>query len=242
MTIALPPDEAHIWYALAEDPPWHEVEPAYLALLSDDERARYHRFMFDKDRRQFLLARALVRTTLSRYASTAPDAWVFDTTPHGKPFIKDLPGVSDLQFNHSHADALVACAITRRHQLGVDVESITRNVNLAVARHCLSPRELTEFQDMAPEDRPTYLLRQWTLKEAYSKALGLGLSLRFEDVSFAIDSAGNPQLIDHVSSATDARQWQFRQWLLDGQHFLAVAVECRSEEPRRFLLRHASVG
>ena len=41
---------------------------AYLTLMSGDERERMARFVFEKDRHAFLLTRALVRTTLSRYA------------------------------------------------------------------------------------------------------------------------------------------------------------------------------
>ena len=45
---------------------------AYRALLSADEHERMARFVFDRDRRAFLLTRALVRTMLSRYAAVAP--------------------------------------------------------------------------------------------------------------------------------------------------------------------------
>ena len=192
MIAVLSPDEVHVWYCLADDPPWADVQQSYLSLLSADEHSRYDRFMFDKDRRQFLLARALVRTVLSCYASPTPRDWEFATTPHGKPYVAPRFGLANLQFNHSHADALVACAVTSTHAVGVDVESLDREVDLGIARHCLSPIELQQFHDTDPQDQQRFLMRQWTLKEAYSKARGLGLSLHFVDISFAFDPQGRP--------------------------------------------------
>lgn len=45
---------------------WWTIGEGDGSLLSDDERARLERFVFDKTRREYLTARSLVRTTLSR--------------------------------------------------------------------------------------------------------------------------------------------------------------------------------
>jgi 4'-phosphopantetheinyl transferase len=238
MAFILSPSEVHVWYCLAGDPPWDDVQQAYLTLLSPDERSRYDRFMFDKDRRQFLLARTLVRTLLSCYALPAPDDWEFATTATGKPYVAPRFGLPHLQFNHSHADALVACAITRQHDVGVDVESLDRQIHLGIARHCLSAMELQQFEHTAPQHQLAFLLRQWTLKEAYSKALGLGLSLQFVNISFAFDAQGTPRLVDDAASG-DPHQWQFYQQLIDGRHYLAVAVRCPVSHPCQFIVRRS---
>src|SRR3954451_20032403 len=84
---------------------------AYREWLSADERERMTRFVFDRDRRTFLLTRALVRTTLSRYAAVPPAAWRFIANDHGRPEILDrAAGVPDLRFNLSHTDGLIACS------------------------------------------------------------------------------------------------------------------------------------
>ena len=237
MTAVLSPDEVHVWYCLADDPPWADVQQSYLSLLSADERSRYDRFMFDQDRRQFLLARALVRTVLSRYAAPAPSDWEFATTPKGKPYVASRFGLAHLQFNHSHADSLVACAVTSTHAVGVDVESLDREVDFGIARYCLSPLELQQFHHAEPQEKQSFLMRQWTLKEAYSKARGLGLSLHFVDVSFSFDVPGRPVLAGHTAAEDDPQQWQFRQWLIEGRHYLAVAVQCPADAPCRFSIR-----
>ena len=49
------------------------------------------RFVFERDRRQFLITRALVRTMLSRYAEVAPRDWRFVTNQYGRPEVLDRP-------------------------------------------------------------------------------------------------------------------------------------------------------
>ena len=69
---------------------WSQHE-AYRALLSHDEHERMARLVFERDRRRFLLTRALVRTMLSRYAAVAPADWTFIANVHGRPEILDRP-------------------------------------------------------------------------------------------------------------------------------------------------------
>ena len=79
------------------------LEPSYRQLITPDENERMARFVFERDRRQFLITRALVRTMLSRYAEVAPRDWRFITNQYGRPEVLDRPaGVADLRFNLSH--------------------------------------------------------------------------------------------------------------------------------------------
>ena len=111
---------------------------AYRRLLTADEHERMARFVFERDRRAFLLTRALVRTTLSRYAAVAPADWRFIANVHGRPEILDRPeGVPDLRFNISHTDGLIACAVTIGREVGVDVENIGRQLTARRRRPAL---------------------------------------------------------------------------------------------------------
>src|SRR4029453_1384894 len=105
------------------------LSPSYRDLITPDENERMVRFVFERDRRQFLITRALVRTMLSRYAEVAPRDWRFVTNQFGRPEVLDRPAhVPDLRFNLSHTDGLIACAVTVGREVGVDVENITRQV------------------------------------------------------------------------------------------------------------------
>ncbi len=238
MAIALVEDEVHVWYCLTQDPPWSAVLGRYLDLLAPDERARYDRYWFDKDRRQFLLARVLVRTLLSCYGSRAPGAWTFANTPEGKPRLAEPGELADLEFNHSHSDHLVACAFARGGPVGIDVEWAERAVDDKLARYFLSAVELGQFDSLAAADQRSFLLRRWTLKEAYAKARGLGLALPFQQITCGDDDPrGHPSLTLDSSVADDPARWQLRQWLLEGTHFVALAAARAVDVPLRVRIR-----
>jgi 4'-phosphopantetheinyl transferase len=89
-----------------------------IELLSADERARAGQFMFDRDRRRYIAARARLRIILARYVGQAPAALQFHYGPHGKPA---LDGIS---FNLSHSADLALLAVSRGTVVGVDIERV----------------------------------------------------------------------------------------------------------------------
>src|SRR5437763_1313357 len=102
MELSLPPDAVHVWYTLAPRPLGDATAAGYLAILTPEERARHDRFAFEKDRRQFLLGKVLVRTVLSRYLPLPPEAWRFSVTGHGKPILANSPSALVPRFNLAH--------------------------------------------------------------------------------------------------------------------------------------------
>src|SRR5262249_46908903 len=58
-----------------------------LAWLAPSELERYHRFVFDRHRTEYLATRALVRLALSSVRTVEPAAWRFRTNAYGRPEI-----------------------------------------------------------------------------------------------------------------------------------------------------------
>ena len=227
----------HVWYCYCDDPLVVAKQHEYAALLTDDEIARQKRFAFEKDRRLFLVARALLRTTLSRYADVAPEAWRFEQTTKGKPFLPPNANLPPLEFNVSHSGQMAACAVTLRHTVGVDVESTTRRADPKVAGHFLSPSELALFLDAEDEARRELFYRYWTLKEAYAKALGSGLSMRFTEFSFLLKAQSPPTIVLNPSDRDPTDNWQFHQQLLARDYCLAVAARRPTASRPTFTVR-----
>ncbi|HXJ36899.1 MAG TPA: 4-phosphopantetheinyl transferase, partial [Candidatus Eisenbacteria bacterium] len=75
----------HVWTTVPEELGDPALLERYVALLTPDERVRHARFRLPATRRQHLVARALVRTVLSRYAAVEPGAWRFVANAHGRP-------------------------------------------------------------------------------------------------------------------------------------------------------------
>lgn len=198
---------------------------AYRTLLSPDEHERMARFVFERDRKAFLLTRALVRTTLSRYASIEPAAWQFITNVHGRPEILDRPsGVPDLRFNISHTDGLIACAVTIGREVGVDVENIGRRLMHDVAGRHFAPKEVSDLRRLPDEEQHRVFFDYWTLKESYIKARGFGLALPLGDFAFKLNPPSPPQITFEPGLDDDPATWQFLQDWPTPQHRLALAV------------------
>ena len=198
---------------------------AYLAMMSADEHERMARLVFDRDRRRFMLTRALVRTMLSRYTHVKPAEWRFIENVHGRPEILDRPqGVPDLRFNISHTDGLIACAVTIGREVGVDVEHVGRRLTHDVAGRFFAPREVEDLTRLADDDQQRVFFDYWTLKEAYIKARGFGLALPLADFAFMLAPPAPPRISFEPALDDDPATWQFTQDWPTPHHRLAVAV------------------
>src|SRR5439155_9657872 len=114
-TLALTPAEIHLWLAYHDEINDEPLLSAYRELLDDAEKQQEPRFYFARDRRRYLVTRALVRTVLSRYVSIHPTEWIFSTNAYGRPGIVNvLARDAGLSLNISHTDSLICVGVTRR--------------------------------------------------------------------------------------------------------------------------------
>jgi len=149
-------------------------------VLDDQERARAARFAFEHLRRRYVAAHAFVRTVLGAALSREPQSLVFDTSEHGKPFLEQ----DALAFNLSHADSIAYLVVGGTAPIGIDVELHHRIDDLmGVARTVFSTSEMAVLERAGEDERDTLFLRCWTRKEAYVKALGVGLGARLTDIT-----------------------------------------------------------
>jgi 4'-phosphopantetheinyl transferase len=220
------PHEAHVW--LLPDP--EPASPAQLAglaaILDEEERARAARYLRPEDRVRSIAARALLRLMLSRYAPVAPSAWQFVTNRYGRPELVHVPAeAGDLRFNVSHTDGLVAVAVARGRDIGVDVEHIDRPLTHDIAGRFFSPAEVRDLRRASPDEQPRVFFDYWTLKESYIKARGMGLALPLAHFSFHLRPDQPPAISFAPPLDDDPARWQFAQAWPSARHRLAVAVE-----------------
>lgn len=190
----------------------------------------------EEHRNKHLAARALVRNTLSLYSSdVSPDQWRFSTNEHGKPHIS-APVARPLQFNLSHTSGMIVLAIARNGEVGVDVERQLRgedSLELAhMANRFFSPREARELCALPLQQQADRFYDLWTLKEAYVKACGRGLSMPLDRFGFRFPCGRGVEIEFHFSSRTtdDPRNWKF--WLLKAskEHKVGLAVRADASE------------
>lgn len=229
-----------LWLAFEEDATDPELLRQLRPLLSEQERLQEGKFVFDPDRKRYLLTRALVRTVLSRYAPVRPEAWSFSTNRYGRPAIDKCHHDSDgLDFNVSHTAGLVVVGVTRQHALGVDIEDWTgRSVTTSLARHCFTADEFSALMAAPAPSFQDHFFQYWTFKEAYIKARGMGLSIPLDRFSFHYPCQATVVMTAAPDIDPDASAWHFEQFRPSPRHLLAVCSNLRPDGcPPRIRLR-----
>ena len=158
-------------------------EEDLLADLDATETARAARFHHPADRRRFVTGRAGLRRVLARSLCRDAASLRFSYGALGKPALVREPGSPDVRFNVSHAGDLVVWALAVGDDVGVDVEQVNPGpVDPDLVRAALSMGERARLVTMDEADAADGFATCWTAKEAYAKALGLGLAVDFRSL------------------------------------------------------------
>ncbi len=232
---ALAVGEVDVWYTPTTELTQAAIE-AQRSLLSREELVRCSRFLTEPLRRDFAIAHAQVRAALSVYVDVPLRDWEFGRTEMGRPFVTSPRGHL-LEFSSSHTTGLVSCAVALARDVGVDAEWLGRSPGdmEAIAGRRFAPAEAANVASQAAPERHRRILDFWTLKEAYAKARGLGLSLPFDRFAFQLDGgevtvAFSPEIED------DADRWCFSRFAPTPVHLIAVAAT-RQDGAVRFRVR-----
>jgi 4'-phosphopantetheinyl transferase len=172
--------------------------------------------------------RALIRHAAANLADGDADSLELSYGPTGRPY---LSGCGCVDISLSYIDQLVLIGLTTRGLIGVDAERLDRDLyRTGQSRHMCTPYELITLAEVAEEERNRSLVRLWTLKGAYGKAMGLGMHFRFIDIGFGPDGqAVRVQRPDGTPASGD--EWTFRSFVLDGEYLVGTAVYDASVDP-----------
>src|SRR5207248_2074371 len=237
--IPLTPAEIHVWLAFYEEITEERLHSAYRELLSTAEKEQEPRFYFAKDRRRYLVTRALVRTVLSRYLAVDPRAWSFSENAYGRPRAANAEArAASLTFNISHTHSLIVLGVSKGRELGVDVENVrAREVSIDIAGHYFAAAEVEALNRVPPHRQQFRFFEYWTFKESYIKARGMGLSLPLDKFSFHYADDRAVEISIHPELADEARRWQFWQLRPSPEYLVAVCAERLGENPPRVVVR-----
>lgn len=188
--------------------------PEFRNLLSADELERAGKFIRPPDADGFILCRGLLRRILAGCLQTDPAGLRFCCNAHGKPFLENIP----VEFNVSHSRDRLLIAVTAGRAVGVDIEFRRSGLNMhSIAARWFAPEEQRFFQ--CSEKPADAFFEIWAKKEAYVKALGVGI---YKDLSrFAVPTGENPFF---PTLGTDP-QWFFQTLEIDSGYAAAVVSE-----------------
>ncbi len=228
----LRPGEIHVRFMRYEAVLPADVMQERCASLSELELAQARRFHFEKDRTRYVLTRALVRSSLSRYAPVAPGGWQFAPNAFGRPEIcNPVPEAQDVSFNVSHTDGAIVLAVSRARRIGIDIESDVDSRNrMDIAQRFFAPLEYQDLQRTPLPHQSRRFLEYWTLKEAYVKARGLGVSIPFNEFSFDLSSSSGIGF-SRSAALSDATHWLFSQATVQGNFVVALCEDAVAQQP-----------
>lgn len=239
--LTLAPGEVHLWLAYYDRFAGSNLPHGYRELLTDEERVQMARFHFERDRLRYLVTRALVRTTLSRYAAVPAAEWRFVTNDYGRPAIAERHGdARALHFNVSHTHSLIALALTREAEVGVDVENVTsRAAPIEIADRFFSRDEASELGTLEPARQQHRFFEYWTLKESYIKARGMGLSIPLDKFTFSYPSEATVVLNTDRDLDEAPQRWTFWQLQPSPDYLVSLCLEQRAADAPRLVLQPA---
>jgi 4'-phosphopantetheinyl transferase len=222
----LAPAQIHLWqYAIGQPGNARHLNRA-MSLLSDPEKTKCAAFHFDQHRAEYALSHAMLRLALSEYAPAKPERWQFSTGEWGKPEISNPVLDTPLWFNLSHADGLVTCVAGRIRQLGVDVENMNRTTSWdELAQRFFAPVEYEYLRSVPPPLQRDAFFRIWTLKEAYIKAKGKGLSIPLDSFHFHFAPQNPADVTLEVNGESDPGRWSFFEFQPGVDHRISVCAE-----------------
>jgi 4'-phosphopantetheinyl transferase len=217
-------EPVRLWYLLDDAVAGVAGHEGLSSLLSGDERERARRFHFHGDRDRFVTGRVLARLMLSETDATPPSDWVFSIDDRGRPHVSGRPPGTGPAFSITHTAGLVACAVALWGEVGVDAESAAKPHDLeAIAARFFAPRERALLGALPAEERPRGFYAVWTLKEAFLKARGDGITVPLD--RFAFDPFPSPPAFScDVDFEADPSSWTFRSWWPTREHAMAVAL------------------
>jgi 4'-phosphopantetheinyl transferase len=218
------PGHIHVWWLTppGEDP--IGSLDSFRDYTSAAERERASRFYFPADQWSYIAAQALLRWSLAQHLECAASRIEFDRTPQGRPFLRGP--ANGLFFSLSHARGMVACALAAEAEIGVDVEDPSRQQkNGELARHYFDAEEAAHLEPLPPGLKARHFFLQWTVKEAFLKAIGTGMHAPIDTLSvIPHDGALDCRFTRPFPGAPD--RWGF--WAAEPINGFHMAVAVRS--------------
>jgi len=236
MSLDHPHGEVHIHFAFLDEIRNERLLSDYESLLTEKEIERWQRFYFDRHKHQYLVTRALLRSTLSQFVDIDPRDWRFVLNEYGKPEIEQALVDVNIRFNVSHTDGLLMCGVTIDNDIGVDVEDEHgKDELIKIADNYFSKQEISDLYKLPANQQKHRFFEYWTLKESYIKARGEGLSLPLDQFTFHIDAGQSVKVSFDAGLKDDPEHWQF--WCLrpSPRHIAAVAVKSEANRDYKVL-------
>jgi len=216
----------HVWSLSLERV--NMIAHEYKNLLSVIERNTASRFVIASARERYIVVHGTLRKLLAGYLDLQPIDIHFTYEFHGKPLVCDNAQGASLCFNISHSDEMALFAFSYGRRVGVDLERIREldDLDLVLAK-TFSSTEIARLRSFTLTDKVEGFYRGWTIKEAYLKAIGEGISRDLREIEVSIGAEGHLCLSDGAEEYCVSDTWRFEPLVPANGYMGALAVDGR---------------
>jgi len=205
----------------------HKIEILYTKVGSElsSEKWGYHvkklplivqkkikRYIKWQDRQASLFGKLLLMEGIMKYGYPPYSINNISFDKNGRPFLDNK-----IDFSISHSHEYVACAIAYGAKVGLDIERITKHIDLFDYKYFIGEAKFNIIKDAQEPNRKFYEL--WTKDESVVKADGEGLSIPFSNIFIR----GNTALLSGTT-------WYLKKIPIDSYYFCHLATNIGETE------------
>jgi len=217
LVLPMPVGEIHVWQVQVADVASFREE--LWQVLDGEKKQKVSHLQNKTDRTRSIVSHGMLRTIIGWYLGVDPAPVKFAYGAMGKPSLVPSHG---LEFNLSHSDDLLLFTFTVGHPIGIDVERVTNLPELHdLARSIFSLHEQDLLVSLPDQEKRKTFFQLWTLREAYGKMLGHGLTEELRNV-------------DIYTVLNEHDQWTFESFAPLPGYEAAVVVEDKVRRWVRF--------
>jgi 4'-phosphopantetheinyl transferase len=213
----------HVWIVEIHQHLDSQAELRATEALSLAEREKLTRFQIRSGKNQFLQTRYYLRQILARYSGLSACDLQFEASLFGKPSL--LASTYELKFNLSHSGKYLVIAISKNIELGIDVEeSVDTDTALRLSKYSYSQNERQYLRTIEIVELQKAFLEVWTLKEAFSKAKGLGFQMDWKCFSVQFQGNQTVQLLDNSDALNPYFDWHSSVFTFEPTDMYRLAI------------------
>ena len=194
---------------------------ACLDALGEKGRKRIDYFKFKQVQESYIISQGGLRLLLSYYLGIPGAEIQLGRLSKGKPCSLDNP---NLRFNMSNSGRRVVYAFSLDEEIGIDLERLRNLPDLEELIQKNYSDSEREYINKIPDQKQYRFFKFWTIKEAYLKAIGVGMRIPPHYLQFSIQN-GNYKL-ESIKGEVDTDEWIFKDFELeDGEYVGTLALK-----------------
>jgi len=173
--------ELETWIIKTTD--FNDQIPLLSQYLSIKDTIEKEKIIKENFKKKFIVRKSLLRIILSDKLGISPQEVEFSLNDYGKPFL-NYSNTEKIYFNISHSLDYFLIGVSKKSDLGVDIECIRTLSNVtSLSEFVFSDEEKYILNSIAPQLYEDFFYKIWVQKESISKAIGMGMNIDFKKIS-----------------------------------------------------------